>query len=116
MIPSSKKTRQRRRMIKELDDAARERVRERDNWTCQRCGSQDNPQWSHIYTREYYSTRWDDDNAVIHCRDCHCWFTNHHTRGIYWFSQKFPERWARISTIVNSGMKVNIKEKLEEMR
>jgi 5-methylcytosine-specific restriction endonuclease McrA len=102
-------------MVKALDDAARERVRERDAWTCQRCGSRDYPQWSHIVTREYYCTRWEDDNAVIHCRDCHCWFTNHHTVGIYWFSKKWPERWERINGIVQSGAKANVKQLYEQL-
>lgn len=107
MIRRSKRARLRNKAVKELDALARQEVFERDNATCQRCGSTENPQWSHIITREYYSVRWNPDNAVVHCRDCHCWFTNHHTVGIWWFSNKFPDRWQRINKLVQDGVKVN---------
>jgi len=52
-------------------------VRERDNWTCQRCGthypegSRQGIHCSHIFSRRHRSTRWDPLNAVAHCFSCH---------------------------------------------
>lgn len=52
-------------------------VRERDNWTCQRCGkyypegSRQGLHCSHIFSRRHRSTRWEPLNAVAHCFSCH---------------------------------------------
>lgn len=64
-----------------LDAAFSEAVRERDNWTCQRCGIVDTaaqmgerPSFmdcSHVFSRRYVSTRTYPDNALCLCRGCH---------------------------------------------
>jgi hypothetical protein len=64
-----------------LDMYFSDAVRERDNWTCQRCGLVDvNGQMtgksksldcSHVYTRKYQSLRTYPDNALTLCRSCH---------------------------------------------
>jgi hypothetical protein len=54
-------------------------IRERDNWTCQRClvdlsnyhGQLDN---SHFFGRGNKSTRWDEDNCISLCKKCHMYF------------------------------------------
>lgn len=52
-------------------------IRERDNWTCQRCGKyypEGNRQGihcSHIFSRRHTATRWEPLNAVAHCFSCH---------------------------------------------
>lgn len=51
-------------------------IRERDRWTCQRCGTSYVPptralHCAHIFSRGKYRTRFDPDNAVALCYGCH---------------------------------------------
>ncbi len=52
-------------------------IRERDNWTCQRCkkyypeGHRQGLHCSHIFSRRHRATRWEPCNAVAHCFSCH---------------------------------------------
>ena len=52
-------------------------IRERANWTCERCGKyypeglRQGLDCSHFYGRRHRSTRWHPDNAFAHCRGCH---------------------------------------------
>jgi len=52
-------------------------VRERDNWTCQKCnkyypeGNRQGLHCSHIFSRRHRATRWEPYNAVAHCFACH---------------------------------------------
>lgn len=52
-------------------------IRERVNWTCQRCGryhpegQRQSLHCSHIFSRRKRSVRWHPDNAVAHCFACH---------------------------------------------
>ena len=59
-------------------------IRERDEWTCQRCGTHDpdgpqrkgshKVQCSHIFPRGNQSTRFYSINAKTLCFNCHNWF------------------------------------------
>ena len=40
---------------------------------CVRCGSKQNLQCCHIYSRKYNSVRFDEQNAVCLCARCHRW-------------------------------------------
>lgn len=52
-------------------------VRERDDWTCQRCGKyfpeghRQGLHCSHIFSRRHRATRWEPKNATSHCFSCH---------------------------------------------
>jgi len=51
-------------------------IRERDNYTCQLCGSTFTAQdtglhCSHFHGRAHWSVRFDKDNAEAHCYGCH---------------------------------------------
>jgi hypothetical protein len=51
-------------------------IRERDKYTCQRCGKTRDTnviQCAHIFTRGALSTRWDPQNANALCAGCHMW-------------------------------------------
>lgn len=61
---------------KKLDKIVSEMVRERDNWTCQRCHTRYTPKnnalhCSHYYSRRYRGTRWDMNNLIALCYGCH---------------------------------------------
>lgn len=128
MIKLSKKARAQRRMVRELDAAARQEVViDRDQDVCQRCGKVNGQwdseaqmyvviQWAHVHTREYHVTRWEPDNSLALCSRCHVWFDNHKVLSYEWFRKKWAERWERIQAVLNSGAKVNVKELHSELR
>lgn len=102
-LRASKKTRQRRRLMKELDAEAREKVFERDGFKCVRCGKP-NVQWAHIFSRRHKALRWDADNALSLCNGCHLFFFHGEPAlAMDWFRKTWPERWERILGIFNSG-------------
>ena len=114
-----KKRRTKRGMVIDLDRVARrEIVEERDGEMCQRCGDYSGfvvsggfdkvvIQWAHIHTREYYITRWEPDNSLALCSRCHVWFDNHKVLGFDWFAKKFPERWERITRMLQGKASTN---------
>jgi hypothetical protein len=57
-------------------------VRERSNWTCERCGcyvpegERQRLHCSHIVSRKYRRLRWEPINAVAHCAMCHSHLTD----------------------------------------
>lgn len=58
-------------------------IRERANWTCERCGIEDAEaqakgtstllDCSHVYSRAHRSTRWHPDNCFCLCKSCHAY-------------------------------------------
>ena len=63
--------------ISKQDKVFSQCIRERANWTCERCGKyypEGNRQGldaSHLFGRRHSSTRWNPDNVFAHCRGCH---------------------------------------------
>lgn len=45
----------------------------REHGKCVRCGTTDNLQCCHIYSRANRAVRWDVDNALCMCAGCHFW-------------------------------------------
>lgn len=60
-----------------LDRVFSDLVRERAEWTCERCetfypeGRRQGLDCSHLFSRRHRNTRWHPDNAFAHCRGCH---------------------------------------------
>jgi len=72
-------------------------IRNRDNWTCQRCGKQYKPptsalHCSHFVGRGKENTRFDPDNASAHCYGCHQYFTSHPAEHYAWKLGKIGEK------------------------
>lgn len=70
------KEKTRSQLIKELDKIISYKVRERANWTCEKCFTPYTPptqglHCSHYYSRRYLGTRWDMDNLCALCFGCH---------------------------------------------
>jgi len=64
-------------------------IRTRDNWTCQRCGTQYTPptnalHCSHFMGRAKESTRFEPMNADALCYGCHQYFTSHPALHLEW--------------------------------
>lgn len=101
-LRSSKRTLARRRRYMILDKAAKSRVFERDRSICQRCGVPAT-EWSHVFTREYRRTRWEDDNALAQCKPCEAFASYHRDRWLAWVQKTWPERFERMRVLVESG-------------
>lgn len=58
------------------DNAFSLMIRERDGWTCRRCGARHHPNsrglhCAHMFTRRIKATRHDPENALALCYGCH---------------------------------------------
>lgn len=61
-----------------LDKLFSQWVRARSGWHCECCNSADGQlDCAHIVGRRNRQTRWDDQNAICLCRNCHQYFTDH---------------------------------------
>ena len=65
--------------IDKADEVFSNYIRQRDNWTCQRCGKRYKPptkalHCSHFFGRGRESTRYDPDNCIALCYGCHSYF------------------------------------------
>lgn len=79
-------------------------VRARDNWTCQRCGSQFDPyvegadnrhlkglHCAHANTRGKHGTRVEPDNACAMCYGCHSYLDANPEEKIEFFKERLGE-------------------------
>src|SRR3990167_7670347 len=83
----------RTKLIQKADALIRERVRERDK-VCQKCGSPQASQPSHVYSRNDKRIRWDENNILWMCYFCHIqWWHREPMEAHEWFKAKFPDRW-----------------------
>ena len=69
-------------------------IRERSNWTCERCGcyvpegERQRLHCSHIVSRKYRRLRWEPLNAVSHCAMCHSHLTDRPHEFGRWVDEK----------------------------
>jgi hypothetical protein len=68
-------------------------IKNRDNWTCQKCGKSYPPKSrglhaAHIFSRRFKATRTDPENGLAFCFGCHMYF---HSRPLEFieFATKF---------------------------
>ena len=115
VIRASKKTRQRRRMVLELDRACRERVFERDNFACVRCGSRDGLQWCHVVGRRNLNLRWEDENSFCGCSGCHLFWHHEPILAIDWFRRAYPHRYEMLTAAAPISVKVNVRQRFEAL-
>ena len=81
---------------KKADDAARAFVRARDP-VCVACRDRERGvQWAHIHTRGMRYIRWDADNAVGLCANCHFAYTKRPAAWVKFVESKWPGRWVRL--------------------
>lgn len=103
--------------ISEADKWFSRCVRERDHWTCQRCGKQyeegsQGIHCSHNFSRRHRTIRWCGDNALALCYSCHEWYGGNPPDSGAWLESKVGEGTVDIlREKMRSGIKVS---KLEE--
>ena len=97
LAKKSKKTKKRKSRanpikVKTLDDLWSKVIRTRDGYKCVRCGSQKQPQGSHIIPRTVRVTRWDILNGKCLCWRCHDgWWHQHPIEAVEWAEKYFGE-------------------------
>ena len=64
----------------------------RSKGKCERCGSTETLQTSHIYSRSNLSVRWDTLNATCFCASCHWWWHKNPTEGTDWLRGYYTEQ------------------------
>lgn len=78
----------RKTLIRNLDDIVRELVFKRHPY-CVVCGSTYRLEPGHIFTRKYYSTRWDLDNVWTQCHSCNLKHVHDTYPFFNWYQKKF---------------------------
>lgn len=91
-------------------------VRLRDR-CCVICGTMDNLQCAHGFTRNHYPTRWDEDNAWALCRGHHVYYTHQPILWDDWMREKLGDekyQELRMKAIGTTG-RTDYKELIERL-
>ncbi len=92
-------------------------IRERADWTCERCDAnwRHNPALlhaSHLYGRRKQSTRFDPDNVFAHCYRCHAFLGEHPIEFAEWARGKLgAQRYDRLRIVAAKPAKYTKAEK-----
>lgn len=92
MLTRSARTDERQQSKARLDAIFRRKVKERDGYTCQDCGSHTDVQCAHFFPRARLSTRWRLDCAATLCDRCHRHFTKHPDEWTAWLIERLGEK------------------------
>ena len=101
--------------IHRLDTLFAHVIKQRDRWTCQRCGKVFIPgkaqglDTSHVVGRRHKSVRWHPLNAKAVCFTCHRWWHENPTESGKW-AEAFlgPEKYAELIALKNETVKDNV--------
>jgi 5-methylcytosine-specific restriction endonuclease McrA len=89
----------------------------RHNKGCQRCGSRNSVQCSHIVSRRFSNTRTDTDNAQALCAKCHQFFTTHPVEFGKWvFSTIGEEKYNQLKRKSEATTKVDWDNELARLQ
>ena len=109
----------RAKLIAKLDKAIGQYIRDRDEYTCQKCGKMvegSNCHVSHVIPRSAGNAlRWDENNLKVLCFKCHIgWWHKEPTASGEWFKEKFPDRWDYLESKRNTMVQFKIHD-LQEL-
>lgn len=78
-------------MIKILDKLASQIVRNKGK--CERCGRDSNLGTAHIHPRTKFNVRWDLENLICFCWNCHLnWWHKYPDEAVEWSKAKLGEK------------------------
>jgi len=102
--------------IKPADTFFSKCIRQKANWTCERCHKHfiKNAQGlhcSHIFSRRHRTIRWCKGNAQALCYTCHQWFGGSPAESGYWITRLMGEGHIQILK-----EKMNSREKISKMQ
>lgn len=75
-------------MKRDVNDTLFSELKRKHRTVCQRCEKEALLQACHIFSRKYYTTRFDEENAVVLCFACHTWFDAHKMTACLWNEEK----------------------------
>jgi hypothetical protein len=86
-------------------------IKNRDNWTCQKCGKKYPPKWrglhaAHIFSRRFKATRTDPENGIALCFGCHMWAHQHPLDFHEWIRERMGDEY---ETLKASAKKLRTK-------
>ena len=104
--------------VKRLDTIAKRLAKQRDEYTCQKCGQKvegSNAHGSHVVPVSAGQTlRWDLENIDCMCMHCHIyWWHKNPLESSAWFREKFTERYEYLESMRHLIIKFPITQ-LEE--
>lgn len=123
MRPNQKKSDPRKferdNLIKVMDAIIRAKVLQRDNGTCLRCNDRYLVQHHHFITRTFLAVRWEIDNGVTVCPECHDFLQHNEIENInFAIKQIGKARWDELIShkhdYFNKSIE-NLKMKIEEL-
>tara|TARA_R110002020_G_scaffold5502_5_gene22839 strand:- start:1055 stop:1507 length:453 start_codon:yes stop_codon:yes gene_type:complete len=95
----------RKTLIKKLDKVFSLYIRERDK-CCVICGSVNQPNNGHLFSRRHYATRWDEDNCHQQCYPCNFKHNNDPYPYNSWFIEKYgKDKWDSLYIMFRSPKK-----------
>jgi len=97
---------------------AKRLAKERDNYTCQKCGKKpDKIDGSHVYPEgTYHGMSAEVDNIKALCSFCHLyWWHKNPLEARDWFEMKFPDRYNRLKQMSRLIIKKDWKEEFEKL-
>ena len=103
---------------KELDKLFSLAVRERDHYTCQKCGTiNKHVQTAHIFSRSNLSVRWELLNGITLCYYCHInWCHRKPVEWTEWVKNYLgQDKWDTLVVYRNLKRRINYKEKKAEL-
>jgi hypothetical protein len=85
------------RSIQQLDQIFSLCVRERAEWTCERCNKAyqrgtNGLHCSHLFSRRHRSTRWAPENCCAHCMACHSYLGGNPVIFAQWIADHLGEQ------------------------
>lgn len=93
-------------------------AKERDNWTCQRCGRSRDYGYqihgSHVFSEgRHPGMSADPLNIKALCAQCHMWWHENPAESMPWYKRKFPERYAYLLKLSRTTIKKDWKKEYE---
>lgn len=111
-----KKKPNKRKLIKKLDILFSKIVRSKGY--CQICGKTDSLQCAHVLSRRHMQTRWDFDNALCLCWNCHFNFAHKDPIGFArWYDKEFgADAYDKLKAKANKILPVDYEKILQQLQ
>ena len=107
------------KLMREADELAGQLCRQRG--VCESCGNKQHAmlQWCHIISRTYKGLRWDVENCLALCRNCHAGFTYRPSKWIAWLMENMPVRYLmleRKSRDIHKLTRVEMEQTIQDLK
>lgn len=101
-------------LVKLCDKEMSKLIRERGK--CERCGGTGKLDCAHVFGRRNRTLRWDVNNLMALCFQCHFWWHENPTESGGWFRNMWPVRYEYLIKHSNTLTKRTIKDYKELLK